>query len=301
MIRCTSCFKETTISPCIECKTLAVTEKNNKILSQQASDLANQQQADRWRQREIDQANELSRTLQLAELQKQTLLIEEASITLNEAYNEGYSWAWISNNPKALENSLDEEGTIVRLNFKYPYISPRLQKKFNEGVWDRLRKEVGYNLKMSSHEMAKSAYKYGLDGKEQFTVYQSAPFLKGKSFSLDVKYDVYDSTVLSSGEYVINLNPSFANCDSPNTFKIGYLMGVIEYIKKFTEENNTEELMKQRVTDRLEMERAAKVETFWLVIFIIVSIIAAVCFVYFAPWWWTVLVLFLSIVWFCCS
>lgn len=334
-MQCGSCFKETSISPCIECRTLEATRKNTDILSKQASDTAARQRDEARRQQDmlasIESANVMAQIRQnaanrrleelesnkLTELQKQTRILEEAPITPAEAYDEGYSWQWAYDNPEALENSLDEDGHIFQLHYENPYVSSRLHKQFEKGVWARLKEEIGDDLMLNAAEMAKVAYNHGAIGADEFTVYQPVPFLKDLKFTLEVNYDVYDSTLLDTGEWVMKAKQSFIDLadEEPNNFKIAYITGLNKHINEWLTENNTEELMKQRaeeiVAAKIEKQRQAAAEVqlaldiqrqadwnkFSQVFWIITALSSVVLFIYIAPWYWTALIGFVLYIW----
>ncbi len=246
---------------CTNCASIAAAERQtDKITSAiKEANAASQQQAQALLAvlAGVAHAQAAAAKEQAAAAQLQIQLENEKS-TLNEAaYNAGFGLSFISKNPEAFIGSLNDVGEITALSYTNPYVLDRLKNAFNEGVWSRLRSELGSPLRIAGAEeyFIGEAYKAGSLGEANVTLQlkEKKPDqvfvnwlidckISTKKYQCQISPYLYDD---STGQFQLN-SDSYDPPFKSDSVRLGYVRGICAYIEK----QNLPEVVAARISQR---------------------------------------------------
>lgn len=183
-------------------------------------------------------------------IERQTKAIFETSITPNEVYDEGYQYIdkyFASNNYLNLDIWVTES-SIVEYTIDIPYVTPKLQDKFKEGLNKKLNsltvpgfEHMSLNAELAGREVAKKT----LD--PYFSLF-SGLIING----VEIPTKPFDSKLTESidkktGELTIFWHSPFESEELNEAFESG--------INSVCRELNTDELKQKRLHEIEETER----------------------------------------------
>ena len=245
---CYRCYAPTSVQPCTQCRQIEALEKQNDLIKsnneqqRKLSDEAAREAASiaREQARAQEYANAMLVEIEerkLLELQKQTQLIQESSISTDQAYQEGYNLKFISSSN--MKNTLNEDGTFKAPVYQNPYVTARLNEAYDQGLRLKLASLVVDQTYF--HNMILSC---GQEGLTNF--YIGANLTDSIEATIERNCNPYEiSTNDQTGEVKLVKTGQVPFAD-PVLNQI-YLTGLDQFIAAYERANNTDELKNQRL------------------------------------------------------
>ena len=202
-------------------------------------------------------------------IERQTQAIFETAIKQEDAYQKGFnyinSYFGIDDNPYDVQLEVSEDGVIFGWWDKEPYITPTLNEKFFDGMYDFM----GTLPKIDKDQLAQQAY---LAGKQNAAGTLDPYFFLNSGFKIN-NVDIYTAAVNSNFEFDLDEDTGKLGMSWDPPFKSDYLntayeQGVDEVfnelntpdMKEFRLAYEVTEIKRQRQEEsaRLEKERKEK-------------------------------------------
>jgi hypothetical protein len=186
-------------------------------------------------------------------------IANEQATSKKDAYNSGYGLNFLTKNPLAFKNSLNEKGQIKKIFFDNPYLMDKLNNAYRNGVWDRVRSELNGQLSIpwAIEKYTEQAYAQGLEGQRSLQFEINVHFLINCTLTTERTYINGSPYHYNHESCVYSFTPN--SCTSPFTNPViwsRYLKG----IEKFVELKNSptelsfrrEELRKRKSDIRIK-------------------------------------------------